>query len=100
MTEKYENLIRKVMLRKYPVITDARVKDRYEGWGYPFIDYSYIVYYNTDECLPKEMMQKIDEETKTLIKYFPKDGNPITNEHFVTSYFDCGNGYESHRKTN
>jgi hypothetical protein len=45
------------------------------------------------------MMKKIDEETKTLIKYFPKDGNPITNEHFVTSYFNCGNGYESHRKT-
>jgi hypothetical protein len=99
MTEKYNNLIRKIMLKKYPVITDARVEDRYEDWGYPFNGYSYKVFYTTDECLPEEMMQKIDDETKTLIKYFPKDGNPIITEYVVNSYFDCGNGYESHRKT-
>ena len=32
-----------------------------------------IVLYKTEECLPDEMMQKIDKDTKSLVRYFPND---------------------------
>jgi len=94
MIEKYDNIIRKVILRKHPLITDVKVNDEYEGWGYPFIGNSYVVLYKTEECLPDEMMQKIDKDTKSLVKYFPNDSIPLNITHNAKCYFDCGNGYE------
>jgi hypothetical protein len=94
MIEKYDNIIRKVILRKHPLITDVKVEDEYEGLGYPFIGKSYVVLYKTEECLPDEMMQKIDKYTKSLVRYFPKDGSPLSITHEAKCYFDCGNGYE------
>lgn len=94
MIEKYENIIRKLILRKYPVITDVKVKDRYEKWGYPFEGSSFYVLYKTDECLTYKLSQKIDNETQLIIRYFPKDGSPLNITHEAKCYFDCGNGYE------
>jgi hypothetical protein len=86
MIEKYENLIRKVILRKHPLITDVEVKDRYEGWGYPFEGSSYVVFYKTEERLPDEMMQKIDKDTNSLVRYFPND-SPLNITHEAKCYF-------------
>ena len=94
MIEKYENIIRKIILRKYPLIRDVKVEDEYEGWGHPFIGNSYKVLYKTDECLPDKLQQKIDKETKQLVRYFPKDGSTISITHEAKCYFDCGDGYE------
>jgi hypothetical protein len=96
MIEKYENIIRKLILRKYPVITDVKVKDRFEKWGYPFEGSSFYVLYKTDECLTYKLSQKIDNETQLIIRYFPKEdfSNVPGGVHEAKCYFDCGNGYE------
>ncbi len=86
MIEKYDNIIRKVILRKHPLITDVEVKDQYGGWGYPFEGSSYVVFYKTEERLPDEMMQKIDKDTKSLIRYFPND-SPLNITHEAKCYF-------------
>ncbi len=96
MIDKYENLIRKVILKRYPVITDVKVEDQLEGMGYPFMGSSYVVLYTTDECLPDKIQQSIDNDTKLLVKYFPIEDNPFTKDYSAKSYFDCGNGYEFH----
>ena len=96
MIESYENIIRKVIFRKYPVLSDVVIEDEYEGFGNVrwFVGESYKVLYKTDECLDEELQKQIDKETKLLIKYFPNQDNPFSQGADVKCYFDCGEGYE------
>jgi len=96
MIEVYENAIRKVILRKYPVLTDVIVQDQYEGIRLfsHFLGSHYNALFKTEECLSSEMQNQINKEVNFLIRYFPDQDNPFSEKKSVNCYFNCGEGYE------
>jgi len=96
MIEVYENAIRKVILRKYPVLTDVIVQDQYEGIRLfsHFLGSHYNALFKTEECLSSEMQNQINKEVNFLIRYFPDQDEPFSLKKSVDCYFNCGKGYE------
>ena len=63
MIEVYENAIRKVILRKYPVLTNVIVQDQMEGISFfsNFLGIHYNVLFTTEECLSSEIQNQINK---------------------------------------
>ena len=89
MIEKIERVIGKIIMPKYPVLTDMEVRDLFEGSGWKsLLSTNYIVEFITSECLDSSIMVEIDSEVKSLFAMM-SSGNKSPK---ISCFFDCGDG--------
>ena len=99
MEEKIKYSIEKIIIKKYPVISEVvSVTDLFSNLNKEyssFLGWNYIVNLTTDECLTDLDMIKIDEDIKTLFSMMSPDiNNPfsIGKTPQIKAFFDCGDG--------
>ena len=92
MIEKIERVVNKIIMPKYPELTDVKVSDLFEGSEFPhFLGTRYVVEFITSECLDSSIMVEIDSEIKSLFTMMSAgDKSPK-----ISCFFDCedGEGY-------
>ena len=68
MEKKLENLIRKIIFKKYPMLEDVQVVDEFEGLhNLKFMtDSSWVCRLQSEECLTDKQHMEIDREVKNL----------------------------------
>jgi hypothetical protein len=97
MEELLENVVRKLIFKKYPYLYDVKVEDRFND--IPNLKFmvgsEYACYLKSEECLPAKKQMEIDTEVKLLFEMLSplKKYGRVPN---VSCYFDCGEGYEFH----
>jgi len=93
MINQIENIIRRIIFKKYPFLTNVSVEDKFEDL--PNLTFmlgkSYVCYFKSDECLSEKEHMEIDTEVKNLFRMLSFDDfkNPE-----ISCFFDCGEGYE------
>jgi hypothetical protein len=99
MEKKIKHLIEKLIIKKYPVVTDvAYVRDIYSGVvGFERNEgRSFTVGLYVDECIDSELMNKINNEIKTLFEMISshlEHGRMLTNVNpDIKTFFDCDDG--------
>lgn len=95
MEEIIENVIRKVIIKKYPFLTLDKVVDKFSDL--PNLRYMtgnlYVCRFKSDECLSEKEHMEIDTEVKNLFKMLGFESNNIRQPE-ISCFFDCGEGYE------
>jgi hypothetical protein len=68
MEKKLENLIKKIIFKKYPMLEDVQVVDEFEGLlNLKFMtDSSWVCRLKSEECLTDKQHMEIDREVKNL----------------------------------
>ena len=99
MEEKIKYSVEKIIMKKYPVISEVvSVEDLFSNLGKEhssFLGFHYVVNLTTDECLDDLDMIKIDEDIKTLFSMMsPDNNNPFSIGKIpqIKAFFDCGDG--------
>ena len=97
MEERLENVVRKLIFKKYPYLYEVKVEDSFSDVpNLKFmIGQEYSCYLKSEECLSAKKQMEIDTEVKLLFEMLspPKKYGRVPN---VYCYFDCGKGYEFH----
>ena len=95
MEESLEKLIRKVLFKKYPFLTDVLIEDGFSDL--PNLSFmlgeNYVCRFNSDKCLSSEEQMDIDTEVKhffTMLSPISKN----TRKPSISCFFDCGEGFE------
>jgi len=100
MEEKIKNVIEKIIMKKYPVITGVdNVRDVFDNLGKQhssFLGWKYVIELYTSECLSSKMMMEIDTEIKTLFQMMGINSNYVLDRTIktpsISAFFDCGDG--------
>jgi hypothetical protein len=100
MEEQIKNVIEKIIMKKYPVITGVdNVRDVFDNLGKQhssFLGWKYVIELYTSECLSSKMMMEIDTEIKSLFQMMGINGNYVLDRTFktpaISAFFDCGDG--------
>jgi len=87
MEKIIENIIRKVIFKKFPSLVDVGVADMYQGVSHMKQGHYYICLMKTDKCLDLSEMTEIENEIKMLFKMM-SDLPKAT----ISCSFDCGDG--------
>ena len=69
LTQKIENVLRRIVIPKYSVITEFEVKDLFadmNDWTPSMLGKIYAVDITTSECLDSNKQMEIDTEIKNL----------------------------------
>ena len=95
LTQKIENVIRRIVTPKYPFITEFEVKDLFSDM-YDFtpsmLGKIYAVDITTSECLDSNKQMEIDTEIKNLfLMLSPTIPNSVVTPQ-ISCFFDCGDG--------
>jgi hypothetical protein len=92
MEKIIENIIRKVIFKKFPTLIDVHVSDMYKGSSHMKQGHYYNCQMKTDKCLDISEMNEIENEIKMLFKMMSD-----LPDAKISSSFDCGdgNGYRS-----
>lgn len=95
MTDKIENAVRKIILKKYPFLTDVEIRNRYSDLfrKHDSLLHSYTCNFKSEECLSEKEHMEIDTEVKTLFKMLSPETNSFSKPE-ILCFFDCGEGYE------
>lgn len=95
MEDIIENLIRKVIIKKYPFLTHVEVVDTFSEL--PNLRYmtgnNYVCRFKSDECLSEKEHMEIDTEVKKLFKMLDIKSSNIRQPE-IRCFFDSGEGYE------
>jgi hypothetical protein len=86
MEEQLENLVRRIIFKKFPSLTSVKVLHLW-GWYYE-------CKITSDECLSMEEEMEIDTEVKFLLNMLSPDSTKPSKESRVSCFFDCGKGFE------
>ena len=96
LTQKIENVLRRIVIPKYPFITEFEVKDLFvdDAWKPSMLGKYYVVDITTSECLDSNKQMEIDTEIKSLfLMLSPTNPNPFSLETpTISCFFDCGDG--------
>ena len=90
MEEKLENLIRKVIFKKYPILEYVQVVDEYDDISNLkfMLSSSWICRLKSEECLSEQQHMEIDTEVKTLFSMLAvPDHNGIKPT--IKCFFKC-----------
>jgi hypothetical protein len=95
MEDLISNAIEKLIIKKYPVITNVDsvedlLKDFKDDKPY-LLGKHYVVNLNTIECLDSTMMMKINKEIRQLFFMF-SIGISLDDRSSVRTFFNCGDG--------
>lgn len=94
LTQKIENVLRRIVIPKYSVITEFEVKDLFadDTWKPSFLGKFYVVDITTSECLDSNKQMEIDTEIKNLfLMLSPTIPNSVVTPK-ISCFFDCGDG--------
>ena len=97
MEERLENLIQKIIFKKYPSLTKVQVNDLFKllDFSPTVLNKKYTCKFISDECLSSKEQMNIDTEVKTILKMLTPDSQIFSvDEPSISCYFDCGKGYE------
>ncbi len=96
MEKRIELLIRKILFKKYPYLTDVNVEDRHLHGMKSHMGYVYECYFKTEKCLDEQECMEIDSDVKSLYKMVSPIRNRYDEIKRIYSFFDCGdgNGYQ------
>jgi hypothetical protein len=85
MEKILENVIRKLIFKKYPFLYDVNVKDLFgDIKGYPsLLGTSFICNLKSKECLESSKQEEIDTEIKTLFKIIHIKENTMENYYIL-----------------
>jgi hypothetical protein len=87
-----ETVIKKLIMPQYPELTKFEVRDLFAD---EIIDYwletSYIVEFDTSECLNSKKQMEIDTDVKSLFTMLSPD-KKLNREPEISCFFDCGDG--------
>ena len=92
MEKKIELLIRKILFKKYPYLTDVNVEDANLYVKKSQMGYVYECYFKTDKCLDEQECMEIDSDVKSLYKMVSPIRNRYDEIKRIYSFFDCGDG--------
>jgi hypothetical protein len=95
MIDSIENIVRKVILKKYPFLTDVEVRNRYSDLfrDNDSLVHSYTCNFKSEECLSNKEHMMIDTEVKTLFQMLSPESSGFRKPE-ILCFFDCGEGYE------
>ena len=95
MEESLEKLIRKVLFKKYPFLTNVSIEDRFSDL--PNLSFmlgeNYVCRFNSDKCLSSEEQMDIDTEVKLFFTMLSPISKNIRKPS-ISCFFDCGEGFE------
>lgn len=98
MEELLENVVRKLIFKKYPYLYDVEVKDLFSD--IPNLSSRlgsiYSCRIKSKECLPAKKQMEINDEIKTIFSMLAPPTNRFGENPKVSCFFDCGKGYEFH----
>jgi hypothetical protein len=96
MEKKIELVIKKILFKKYPYLTDVNVEDAHLYGKKSHMGYVYECYFKTDRCLTEQECMEIDTEVKTFYKMISPISNRYDEIKRIYCFFDCGdgNGYQ------
>ena len=98
MEELLENVVRKLIFKKYPYLYEVKVEDSFSD--VPNLKFmvgsEYACYLKSEECLPAKKQMEINDEIKTIFSMLAPPTNRFGKEPNVSCFFDCGEGYEFH----
>jgi hypothetical protein len=95
MEKLLQNLIERVMLKKYDYLINVNVGDLFDDVDENRKNVHYIAEFETSRCLESEEMMKIDTEVKDLfkmVKNVEQDEFFTTRKPNIKCYFDCDDG--------
>lgn len=95
MEKSLESLIRKIIFKKYPFLTDVEVRNRYSDLfrKHDSLLHSYTCNFTSEECLSEKEHMEIDTEVKSLFKMLSPESSGFRKPE-ILCFFDCGEGYE------
>jgi hypothetical protein len=94
MIDSIENIVRKIILKKYPLLTDVSIEDMYGDSSLTsMLGSSFICKFKSDECLSEKEHMTIDTEVKTLFEMLSPESSGFRKPD-ILCFFDCGEGYE------
>ena len=89
---KIKNVIEHLIMPRYPELNKFEVRDLFAD---EIIDYwletSYIVEFETSECLNPKKQMEIDTDVKSLFKMLSPD-KKLNRDPEISCFFDCGDG--------
>ena len=93
MIDRIENAVKKIILKKYPLLTDVSIEDMYGDSSLTsMLGTSFICKFKSDECLSEKEHMMIDTEVKTLFEMLSPDSSDFRTPS-IRCFFDCGDGY-------
>jgi len=94
MVEQLESLIRKIIFKKYPLLTNVSIEDMYGDFSLTsMLGSSFMCKFKSEECLSEKEHMEIDTEVKTLFEMLSPDSSDFRIPS-IRCFFDCGDGYE------